>query len=92
MVVFVLTQIPSVQGYLLRDGLKKHMNRTSSEPTNSQSDSRYGVKKYRMESMTQIKQVETVDSILFNEKKSVLESIKHSWVLILDGRYGAEFQ
>ena len=26
------TQVPSVQGYLLRDGLKKHMNRTSSEP------------------------------------------------------------
>ena len=25
------TQVPSVQGYLLRDGLKKHMNRTSSE-------------------------------------------------------------
>ncbi|NOU71709.1 WYL domain-containing protein [Paenibacillus sp. LMG 31458] len=158
------TQVPSVQGYLLRDGLKKHMNRTSSEPTsiepflykyhyhsrildeahlsvllsaiqnrrkidflyfspkNSQSysskntnplferemegklqktlplkivydhqygrwyllayDSRHGIKKYRMEGMTQIEQGETVDSILFDEKKSVLEeSIKHSWVL-----------
>ncbi|MDQ0873664.1 putative DNA-binding transcriptional regulator YafY [Paenibacillus sp. V4I3] len=180
------TQVPSVQGYLLRDGLKKHMNRTSSEPTsiepflykyhyhsrildeahlsillsaiqkrrkieflyfspkNSQSysskntnplferemegklqktlplkivydhqygrwyllayDYRHGIKKYRMEGMTQIEQGETVDSILFDEKKSVLEeSIKHSWVLdtgrsvILKvrffnpGAYGAEF-
>lgn len=30
------TQVPSVQGYLLRDGLKKHMNRTSLEPASKE--------------------------------------------------------
>ncbi|NQX67480.1 WYL domain-containing protein [Paenibacillus alba] len=158
------TQVPSVQGYLLRDGLKKQLNRTSSKPAqvepflykyhyhsrildeahlyillsaiksrrkvaffyfspkNNQSysskntnplferemegklqttlplkivydhqygrwymlsyDARHGIKKYRMEGMTQIELGEPVPSDFFTEKCSELEErITHSWVI-----------
>jgi predicted DNA-binding transcriptional regulator YafY len=162
--VMANTQVPSVQGYLLRDGLKKHMNRTSAElmaaepflykyqyysrildeahlsgllsaitqrrkvqflyfsPKNGQSyaskntnplferemegqlqkalplqivydhqygrwyllahDSRHGIRKFRVEGMTQIEHEELVDASFFNERKLDLEErIKLSWVI-----------
>jgi predicted DNA-binding transcriptional regulator YafY len=162
--VMANTQVPSVQGYLLRDGLKKHMNRISAElmaaepflykyqyysrildeahlsgllsaitqrrkvqflyfsPKNGQSyaskntnplferemegqlqkalplqivydhqygrwyllanDSRHGIRKFRVEGMTQIEHDELVDASFFNEKKLDLEErIKLSWVI-----------
>ncbi|MBA2944158.1 WYL domain-containing protein [Paenibacillus sp. CGMCC 1.16610] len=158
------TQVPSVQGYLLRDGLKKHMNRNSAEltavepflykyqyysrildeahlsgllsaitqrrkvqflyfsPKAGQSysskntnplferemegklqkalplqivydhqygrwyllahDSRHGIRKFRVEGMTQIEHDEPVDPSFFTEKKQDLEErIKLSWVI-----------
>ncbi|GGI44063.1 hypothetical protein GCM10008018_05230 [Paenibacillus marchantiophytorum] len=158
------TQVPSVQGYLLRDGLKKQMNRTSAEltsiepflykyhyhsrildeahlamllsaihqrrkvsffyfsPKNGQSysskntnplferemegksqmtlpikivydhqygrwyllthDSRQGIKKFRMEGMTQLELGEAVDADFFEQKRSELEALlAHSWVI-----------
>ncbi|TXK80023.1 YafY family protein [Paenibacillus sp. N3.4] len=158
------TQVPSVQGYLLRDGLKKQMTRAMSDmtliepflykyhyysrildeahlftlmtaiqnrcmveflyfsPKNSQSyaskntnplferdmegkwqttlplkivydhqygrwyllshESRHGIKKYRMEGMTQIEHGKPVPSLFFEERKQDLEQkIQYSWVI-----------
>ncbi|NOU95558.1 WYL domain-containing protein [Paenibacillus sp. LMG 31456] len=158
------TQVPSVQGYLLRDGLKKYMSRTSSmpastepflykyhyysrildeahlftlltaiqsrrkvqflyfSPKNSQSytsqntnplferelegkqektlplkivydhqygrwyllafDSRHGIKKYRMEGITQLEEDAVVPNELFEEKWNDLEGkIQYSWLI-----------
>ncbi|NOV01425.1 WYL domain-containing protein [Paenibacillus planticolens] len=165
--VMANTQVPSVQGYLLRDGLKKHMNRTagtSAEPSgtepflykyqyysrildeahlsallsaitqrrkvqflyfspkNNQAyaskntnplferemegklqitvplqivydhqygrwyllahDSRHGIRKFRLEGMTQIEHGEPVDASFFEEKKKEMdERIRLSWVI-----------
>lgn len=165
--VMANTQVPSVQGYLLRDGLKKHMNRTTGisnepagtepflykyhyysrildeahlstllsaitqrlkvqflyfSPKNNQAyssrntnplferemegklqkavplqivydhqygrwyllahDSRHGIRKFRMEGMTQIEHGDPVDNAFFEEKKMEMdERIKLSWVI-----------
>lgn len=162
--VMANTQLPSVQGYLLRDGLKKYMNRNqvdygSVEPflykyhyysrildeahlftllaairhrrsvsflyfspkketsytskntnplferdTEGQQETllplkvvydhqygrwyllghhaRYGIKKYRMEGLTQISEEEAAPEALFESKKDELEQrIKHSWLI-----------
>lgn len=160
--VMANTQIPSVQGYLLRDGLKKHLNRMTIEPAaetflykypfssrildeahlssllsaikqyrkihflyfspkNGQTyasrntnplferdmegklqqalplqivydhqygrwyllahDSRHGIRKFRMEGITQIELGDPVDFTFFTAKKNELEaSMKYSWV------------
>ncbi|WP_054026587.1 helix-turn-helix transcriptional regulator [Bacillus sp. FJAT-28004] len=158
------TQIPSVQGYLLRDGLKKHMNRNqvdyglvepflykyhyysrildeahlfsllaairnrrlvsflyfspkketsyTSKNTNPLFErdtegqketllplkvvydhqygrwyllghhSRYSLKKYRLEGLTQISEEDTAPEALFESKRNELEQrIKHSWLI-----------
>lgn len=162
------TQVPSVQGYLLRDGLKKHLNRSSSIPqdfevylykyhyysrildeahlftlldaiqshrkirflyfspkssqtytsrnTNPRYEreitgieeimlplkivydhqygrwyllaycTRHGIRKYRMEGMTQLVQEEPVDPSYYEEKKTELENkIKYSWLIDTGG-------
>lgn len=158
------TQVPSVQGYLLRDGLKKHMNRSSTvandfevylykyhyysrildeahlftlleaikshrkvrflyfSPKTSQSyssrntnplyereingkaeltlplkivydhqygrwyllsrDVRHGIKKFRLEGITQLEEAEAVEAVFFAEKLLELEhKIKNSWLI-----------
>lgn len=158
------TQVPSVQGYLLRDGLKKYLNRNQAalasgepflykyhyysrildeahlftlvnairnrrkvqftyfSPKNSQSyaskntnplferemegkqvktlplkivydhqygrwyllanETRHGIRKFRMEGMTQIEEADVVSEEFFAEKLKELEvKIKHSWLL-----------
>ncbi|WP_308637858.1 helix-turn-helix transcriptional regulator [Paenibacillus silvisoli] len=161
--VMANTQVPSVQGYLLRDGLKKHLLRNQAEPyavepylykyhyysrildeahlftllhairlrrkvrflyfspkseksyasknTNPLferktqgkaektlplkivydhqygrwyllSHGREGIRKYRMEGITQIEEDEAVDEVLHEEKKSELaEKIRYSWLI-----------
>jgi predicted DNA-binding transcriptional regulator YafY len=162
------TQVPSVQGYLLRDGLKKHMSRSPSiakdfevylykyhyysrildeahlftlleaiqsnrrvrflyfSPKTSQSYTsrntnplyeremtgkqeitlplkvvydhqygrwyllsqctRHGIKKYRMEGITQLVDEEAVDPSYYEEKKLELDNkIKHSWLIDTGG-------
>jgi predicted DNA-binding transcriptional regulator YafY/biotin operon repressor len=162
------TQVPSVQGYLLRDGLKKHMNRSSSTPKDfevylykyhyysrildeahlftlleaikshrkvrflyfspkiTQSytsrntnplyeremngkeeitlplkiiydhqygrwyllshNIRHGIKKYRLEGITQLVEEEAVGGAFYEEKKIELEKkIKHSWLIDTSG-------